>query len=282
MKKQTGVISFLTVLCFLLVIWLPCHATDDSVYVCKNNKTGTPRLVNSPNKCNAKTEHLVTLIPATQGPQGAQGPLGPQGPEGSCACENLNNGLVAYYPFNGNANDESGNGYNGVVNGATLTADRFGNPNSAYNFDGPSGNTITTSLVPSNIFTISLWYKASATQLQNAGIASTYSTTLYNGFYYPHGGTWEAIRSDGNAIHTMPHPDVDNWINLVIVSDGTQIRVYKNSNLVLSFSGTTTHADTLILGSSRFNGKFFTGIIDDVRIYNRALSEFEIQQLFNL
>ena len=44
----------------------------------------------------------------------------------------LKEGLVAYYPFNGNANDYSGNGHNGTVTGATLTTDRFGNPNSAY------------------------------------------------------------------------------------------------------------------------------------------------------
>jgi len=48
---------------------------------------------------------------------------------------NLDKGLVAYYPFNGNANDESENGNNGTVNGATLTSDRFGIPNSAYRFD---------------------------------------------------------------------------------------------------------------------------------------------------
>lgn len=275
MKKQTAVMIFLTILCFSIGLYVTCQA-DDVLYVCKNKKTEAPRLVSSPDKCKTKTEYLVKLSPGIQGPQG------PQGPQGSCACENLNNGLVAYYPFNGNASDESGNGYNGVVNGATLTADRFGNPNSAYNFDGPSGNAITTSLVPPNIFSISLWYKANTTQLQNAGIASTYSTSLYNGFYYPHGGSLEAIRSDGNVVHLMPHADVDTWINLVIVSDGTQIRVYKNGSLILSFSGTTTHADTLILGSSRFNGKYFTGIIDDVRIYNRALLEFEIQQLFNL
>ena len=47
----------------------------------------------------------------------------------------LTNGLVAYYPFNGNANDESGHGNNGTVYGATLTADRFGRANSAYSFD---------------------------------------------------------------------------------------------------------------------------------------------------
>ncbi len=62
------------------------------------------------------------------------------------------NGLMGYWPFNGNANDESGNGNNGLVNGATLTNDRFGLSNKAYSFDGlddfiqminsgPSGNT---------------------------------------------------------------------------------------------------------------------------------------------
>lgn len=46
------------------------------------------------------------------------------------------NGLVAYYPFNGNANDESGNGHHGTVNGATLTSDRNDVQNSSYSFDG--------------------------------------------------------------------------------------------------------------------------------------------------
>jgi hypothetical protein len=48
----------------------------------------------------------------------------------------INTGLIAYYPFNGNANDASGNGHNGTVNGATPTTDRFNNPTSAYSFDG--------------------------------------------------------------------------------------------------------------------------------------------------
>ena len=48
----------------------------------------------------------------------------------------LTDGLVAYYPINGNANDESGNENHGTVHGATLVEDRFGNANSAYSFDG--------------------------------------------------------------------------------------------------------------------------------------------------
>jgi hypothetical protein len=58
------------------------------------------------------------------------------------------NGLIASYPFNGNANDESGNGNIGTVNGATLTTDRFGKANSAYSFDGVSSYIQTLILGP--------------------------------------------------------------------------------------------------------------------------------------
>src|ERR1039457_3593245 len=70
------------------------------------------------------------------------------------------NGLVVYYPFNGNANDASGNGNSGTLDGATLTSDRFGHPNSAYYFNGVNGDI----LVPETLFgptdaawTVSVW-----------------------------------------------------------------------------------------------------------------------------
>jgi hypothetical protein len=76
------------------------------------------------------------------------------------------NGLVGWWGFNGNANDESGNGNNGTVNSATLTTDRFGNANKAYSFDGvndqiniPSSNSIAN--FP-NGQSISFWMKISA------------------------------------------------------------------------------------------------------------------------
>lgn len=72
---------------------------------------------------------------------------------------NLNDGLVAYYPFNGNANDESGNGNHGMVTGAVLAADRFGNTNSAYNFDGASNIVVSNAEDLSlGTFTISVWF----------------------------------------------------------------------------------------------------------------------------
>ena len=65
-------------------------------------------------------------------------------------------GLVGYWPFNGNANDESGNGNNGTVNGATLTSDRFGVANKAYSFDGIDDWIEIPSSVTN--YTISFWF----------------------------------------------------------------------------------------------------------------------------
>ena len=76
-----------------------------------------------------------------------------------CLLAGLNDGLVAYYPFNGNANDASGNGHDGIVYGASLAADRFGNINACYGFTG-SGNWIRADIGPSYFagdFAISVW-----------------------------------------------------------------------------------------------------------------------------
>ncbi|MCF8268263.1 MAG: carboxypeptidase regulatory-like domain-containing protein, partial [Ignavibacteriales bacterium] len=72
-------------------------------------------------------------------------------------------GLVAYYPFNGNANDESGNGNNGTVYGAAMTKDRFGNANKAYSFDGVNDYIKASSnSLPTGARTISVWFFASS------------------------------------------------------------------------------------------------------------------------
>jgi hypothetical protein len=191
---------------------------------------------------------------------------------------NITSGLVAYYPFNGDANDESGNGNNGTVNGAALTVDRFGNPNNAYSFNG--NNSISTNLTPPNIFSVSLWFEKKVNQGNNVGILSTYSTSSYYGLYYGVGGPGDWIRFDNNGINGL----VDSiliWQHLVIVSDGTNVKVYQNNIKELDFSGTTTHASTIVFGDSRFNDRYFQGKIDDIRIYNRKLSVSEIGVLYH-
>jgi len=98
----------------------------------------------------------------------------------------LSDGLVAYYPFNGNANDESGNGHNGTVHGATLATDRLSHTNGAYYFDnvndwidlGPEAN-----LFPNSTFSVVIWIKAPTikTNFTNVGVIGDYteSTTPF-------------------------------------------------------------------------------------------------------
>ena len=75
------------------------------------------------------------------------------------------NGLAGWWPFSGNANDVSGYGNNGTVNGATLTTDRFGNPNAAYSFDGINDyiRCTSTGVAGSGSRTISFWIKSNST-----------------------------------------------------------------------------------------------------------------------
>ena len=214
----------------------------------------------------------------------------------------LNDGLVAYYPFNGNANDESGNGLNGtVLTGTTLTNDRYNLSNSAYEVDGincptPKGLSLPVSVTNSE-YTISIWCKSSDSSKQ--------SQTIINSF--PHGyialslnyglpNTLNKICSSygngpwliGGDIINWNSIDKQNWKNFIIVKKSNALYFYENGNLsfnqqisVLSSPGTI---ESFTCGGISINGgsgcyETFKGKIDDIRIYNRALSQEEISYL---
>lgn len=192
---------------------------------------------------------------------------------------NLDSLLVAYYPFNSNALDESGNGNHGTVFGATLADDRCGDDNSAYFFSG-NGSYINTNITPNSIFSISIWYNKDQSQNENAGLFSTYSGGFnYSGVYYAMNGTGDWIRCDGNSLDSYASSALI-WKHIVIVSDGTKVKVYEDTDIKLEFNGTTNHSNSLVIGDSRYNGRYFSGKIDDIRIYNRVLSDEEITLLY--
>ena len=117
----------------------------------------------------------------------------------------LQRGLVAYYPFNGNANDESGNGNNGTVYGASLTKDRWGNPNAAYEFDGNSNYIIIHSSakpIGDNSFTLSLWVYITS---------SSWQTDKHPIFFY----------SSQNPFYSLGI-DMEQYPNIQIISWGCQ------------------------------------------------------------
>jgi len=205
---------------------------------------------------------------------------------------NLNSGLVAYYPFDGNVNDASGNNNNGFVYGATLTSDRFGNENKAYSFDGQSNYIITP--VNSGFTTqISLcaWFKT--TYNDYGGILCSRTATNVACDLTSDNNSQPAFHlSDGIAtnqpltgLSTTESVNDNNWHLLVGTYDGTVLKIYVDGLL----KGQITNTFTIFINSffkigwddlSDYN-RYFNGKIDDVRIYNRAINAQEVLLLFN-
>lgn len=218
------------------------------------------------------------------------------------ALANLNDGLVAYWPFNGNANDESGNGNHGTVHGATITTDRFGNPDSAYSFDGVDDYIkASADNLPTAERTVSLWFFAN---IMSGGVPLG-----YGGGGGPPGTSWLMFSGtlkhqffgmsshwNSNAIlYYWPQPPVGDWYHFVVATDENGTKIYINGEEKASNGNFVTN--TIVLNTdlsigvavSPFgiapyvdaNVGYHDGMIDDVRIYNRALSEDEIGTLYN-
>jgi YVTN family beta-propeller protein len=198
----------------------------------------------------------------------------------------LEEGLIAYYPFNGNANDESGMGNHGTVHGATLTTDRFGNLNSAYSFNGVDDyiridNTSTFDFL-SGGFTLVAWVNFTQDNSDN-GIIAKHDCGYFNGYYLGvlNNSFDFYVTSDPRLLTSETYKD-GKWHFVVGVYDDVNQYLYVDS--VFKTSQPRSHINPIDLdisiGRMREYCGYFNGMIDDVRIYNRALSEGEIQELF--
>lgn len=213
---------------------------------------------------------------------------------GTNAFASLTDGLVAYYPFSGNANDESGNGNNGLVNGAVLTVDRFGQANSAYSFDGTTNYILvpsSSSLEIQDAITLSAWvYHSSNASPQHIVNMSALSTGYRLAAWWanPAGNALELydLTQSQHIADDGRQPDTGVWTHVAATWDGSVMRVYRDGVLggETVFSGNISVANNdLYIGVINpvpfpIQG-FFHGNIDEVRIYNRALSESDIKQL---
>jgi hypothetical protein len=227
-------------------------------------------------------------------------------------------GLVAHYPFNGNASDVSGNNLHAVNYGAVPTSDRFGHANKAYYFDGVDDfMEIAPSSILSSVgdFTITTWIKM---EQKNTGnryyIFDGHARSRTGTFEYRPGYGLIVDRVSGaDSIHNFVHYSTASgdameqniatsitgaWRHLVLRREGTNIITFLDGiRLTNVFAGSYSKQSAKILNMNHylFIGTFtgnnpnyhtshnysFKGIIDDIRIYNRALSEEEIRALYN-
>ncbi|MBP6825269.1 MAG: hypothetical protein KA165_01810 [Saprospiraceae bacterium] len=199
---------------------------------------------------------------------------------------------VAYYAFSGNAKDQSVNGNNALVSGATLTQDRFGWANSAFSFDGTQSflQAVNTAALNSNYTTVSFWAKLKALPVQGEAYLLSFGgwQERWKVSLPTHGKlVWSTNASSGIT-------DMDSgagneltvgvWKHLAFVHDGTKDIIYINGVQVAekNVAGTLNNTtQSLGIGYNAVEGGgFFNGSLDEVQIYNSALSAAQIAALY--
>jgi hypothetical protein len=216
-------------------------------------------------------------------------------------------GLVGWWPFNGNANDESGNGNDGVVNGAELTSDRFNNSISAFHFTNDVNSSITINDNPSLSFgdelTISHWVKFNQPWTYHV------ENTIYKKDPFTNQGFAFGVNQDdffyGNENYTIgwgvgngttffpcnSHPNqvtqfgfLSDWHHYTGVYNGLSVKLYIDGSFVseeLAYGLINNSPNSLVFGGSEnpVSGAYSRNI-DDIGIWNRALSQEEITALY--
>jgi hypothetical protein len=211
------------------------------------------------------------------------------------------NGLVGYWGFDGNANDQSSNANNGTVNGATLTTDRFGNTNSAYSFDGIS-NFITvpnssTLNITGNQISISVWLKTDdncTTAYGQKGISKG-GWDVGNGYELLYGscGGFQLSGNHGGIQSVGPYNNGNwngNWTNIVAVFNNGTGKIYVNGLVTDSNLNGNQFTNFISSNAPLYFGKrspgnqtigFVKGKMDDIGIWNRELTPQEITTMYN-
>jgi hypothetical protein len=214
------------------------------------------------------------------------------------------NGPVAYFPFNGSTQDASGYGNHAVTFGAVPTADRFGNPNSAYlvgslgHLEAPDSDSLDIT----DAFTIGVWFRQDELISSSAVIAGKGMNTAYSVFVY-FGGSWSCpdpiaergmqVTVGGGSIRFVDGPFFDcgtgEWRHLAMavgpLAGGIHpASLYVDGSFVetRSIGGVpTANTAPLGIGIDGETWEAFAGAIDDLRLYDRELTAAEIAELFN-
>lgn len=218
---------------------------------------------------------------------------GSQSSQGGGSIPIPRNGLVGEWLFNGNVGDTSGSGNNGTAqNGQFFTVDRFGNPGNAFLCAGTNyvdASTDITDINPQGSFTYNLWVRIDQITNQvfildrvpfSMSLVDFLADSSNNSYIF------EFRYEDGSGLTNIyaGNISIGKYQMLTIVRDyGNAFNLFVDNNLAGSFSdnGLSLVAYKPRFGNYQNGGVQLQGAIDDVRIYNRALSSAEISALYN-
>lgn len=201
----------------------------------------------------------------------------------------LNYGLLRYFPFSGNAKDQSSYNDQGNIYGASLTTDRFGNSNSAYHFNGDR-DFISFSIngLKNKSYSYSVWAKLNAypNEWEGAkGLLTVGEQSLV--VHYKFG--WHMISYNTNSfplgysLGTMPN--LNQWYHIVITRGDKYMYIYINGKLnaivTVQHFPPAYSSNVSTIGSRDGSLQFFAGSLDEIRIYNRELNSEEVMVLYN-
>lgn len=220
----------------------------------------------------------------------------------------INKGMIAFYPFDGDADNEVSNEFHGTVGGATLVADRNSNANQAYSLDG-SSNTITFGNyeISEESYTIAFWMNVPALTTDVSHRVISKRAVCSTGQFFDiaitnsstRGGYWVGMElRDDNTNNTTGSvgaliPGADQWVHVTFVKDNNDATSKVYIDGTLTNTGNWTNSATSLNISNTANmgvgtspcvsGSVprFKGSIDDIRVYDRDLSAVEVAALPN-
>lgn len=199
--------------------------------------------------------------------------------------------LVGHWKFSGNAEDSTSNDNDGDVYGAVLTTDRFGNASSAYSFDGNDDYISVdddSSLNPSSAITISAWFKLNENKYAtNLVVKDDYDASKRDYILYTNwlAASFCSFTDVSHKAASGGSLSLGAWHHMVGTYDGSDVKIYLDGVLKdsVALTGTLKDTDTpLWFGKTNdtpFN-RYLNGSLDDVRIYDRAFSECDVQKLY--
>ncbi len=211
-------------------------------------------------------------------------------------------GLVAYFPLDGNANDASGNGHHGNPSGGPdfSVPDRFGNPQSACHFDQVDDYIVVTDVDGLGFTTaamFSIWI--------NTDSDINYAVDSDGPHVFSKGATYGALWADyalglrssesffemspvnnANNRYTIPYLETNSWLHLCFVYDSPNLKVYKNGTVIadLNVLGQFRASSQPLYMAHRYDTTLrgrYKGLLDDFRLYNRALQVDEVLELYH-